>query len=51
MKPLLAAILTLTLALSASAGQIQTPGAAATSSTTPPVTTTVLLAVVSLIYG
>lgn len=51
MKPLLAAILTLTLALSASAGQIQTPGAAATGSTTPPVSTTVLLAVVSLIYG
>ena len=51
MKALLAAILTLTLALSASAGQIQTPGAAATGSTTPPISTTVLLTVVNLIYG
>gem|GEM_PF-5975648 len=50
MKPLLAAILTLTVAMSALAGQIQTPGAASSGSTTP-VTTTVVLVVVNLIYG
>jgi len=48
-KPLLAVILTLTFALSASAGQIQTPGA--TSGSTTPVATTVILTVVNLIYG
>jgi len=50
-KTLLAVtILTLTLAISASAGQIQTPGAASTGDGTVPTGTSVILAVVNLIY-
>jgi hypothetical protein len=44
-------ILTLTLAVSASAGQIQTPGAVSSGGGTTPVSTSVIVALVSLIYG
>jgi len=49
-----ATILSLTLALSVSAGDIHSPAVASTGSTTnnaPSVSTTVILAIVSLIYG
>jgi len=50
-KTLLAVtILTLTLAVSASAGQIQTPGAVSTGDGTVSIGTCVILAVVNLIY-